>query len=124
MGLEGRYSKRMQFHRETANAFVSCRRLMNGADGANKLEPEDLREKFLHDAVNLTFSSCPLLSDLRKNFSGNRKNGCVAIEVPISKNDWYELQDFLELLQKIDEGDLIQFCLQYKLEDLKKKGIE
>jgi len=120
MGREGRYSKRMQFHRETANAFVSCRRFMNGADGTT----DDLKERFLHDAVNQTFSSCPLLADLRKNFSGNRKNGCVAIEVPISKNDWYDLQDFLELLQKIDEGDLIQFCLNYRLEDLKKKGIE
>jgi hypothetical protein len=93
---------------------------MNGADGTT----EDLREKFLHDAVTLTFSSCPLLADLRKNFSGNRVNGSVDVGVPISKQDWYDIQDFLELLQKIDEGDLIQFCLKYRLEDLKKKGIE
>jgi hypothetical protein len=93
---------------------------MNSADGDNK----NLRQKFLHDAMNLTFSSCPLFSDLKREFSGNRVNGCVNVEVPISKEDWYELQDFLELLQKIDEGDLIQFCLKYRLEDLKKKGIE
>jgi len=93
---------------------------MNGTDGTT----EDLREKFLHDALNLTFSSCPLFADLKKNFSGNRVNGSVDVGVPISKQDWYDLQDILELLQKIDEGDLIQFCLNYRLEDLKKKGIE
>jgi hypothetical protein len=30
----------------------------------------------------------------------------------------------MDMLGKINEGDLIQFCLQYRLEDLKNKGIE
>ncbi|MFH0848668.1 MAG: hypothetical protein V1857_04125 [archaeon] len=93
---------------------------MPGVDGA----PKDLQEKFLHDSVMMTFSSCPLFSDIKRHFSGNRVNGCVDVDVPISKQDWYELQEFLEMLQKINEGDLLEFCLKYRLEDLKKKGIE
>ena len=93
---------------------------MPGIDGTT----EDLQKKFLHDSVSLTFSSCPLFSDIKRHFSGDRVNGCVNVDVPISKQDWYELQDFLDLLQKIGEGDLIQFCLNYRLDDLQKKGIE
>lgn len=120
MELKGSYSKRFKFHRGTANGFSSCRRFMDGVDGPTK----DLQEKFLHDSVAMTFSSCPLFSDIKQHFSGNRVNGCVDVDVPISKQDWYEIQDFLEMLQKISEGDLIEFCLQYRLDDLQKKGIE
>jgi len=120
MGLEGRYSKRMQFHRETANAFSSCRRLMNGVDG----DTEDLQQQFLHDAKTAAFESSPFISDLKKYFSTNRKNGCVCVKVPISKQDWYEFQDIIDIIQNINEESLSQFCLEYYLDGKKKKGIE
>lgn len=120
MGYDGAYFKRFKFHRETANAFVSSRRFMPGVAGTT----EDIQRRFLHESLALTFSTCPLFADIKKNFSANRVNGCVDVGVSISKDDWYEVQEFLELLQKIDEGDLIQFCLNYRLENLKGKGME
>ena len=120
MDGQGSYFKRLQFHRETANAFVSCRRFMPGVDGPT----EALQERFLHDSIKATLSSHPLFSYVKQHFSGTRTNGCVQVQVPISKPDWYEIQDVMDMLGKINEGDIIQFCLECRLEDLKKRGIE
>lgn len=104
----------------TANAFVSCGRFMPGVVGP----AQNLQEQFLHDSIEFTLRTHPLFSDMAKKFGQNRVNGCVDVTVPISKPDWYVIQESMDMLNKINEGDLIQFCLQYRLEDLKKKGIE
>lgn len=65
-----------------------------------------------------------MFAEMTKKFGQNRVNGCVDVDVPISKPDWYEIQETMDMLNKINEGDLIQFCLQYKLADLKRRGIE
>lgn len=122
MGQDGHYFKRFKFHRETANAFVSCKRFMPGVDPSIKTPA--LQERFLHDSIVFTLKAHPLFSELAKELSNNRVNGCVDVTVPISKPDWYEIQDAMDMLNKVNEGDLIQFCLKYRLEELRKKGIE
>ena len=93
---------------------------MPGVDGDNHA----LQERFLHESMTLTFNTCPLFADIKKHFSGNRQNGCVQVQIPISKPDWYEIQEFVDMLRKINEGDLIQFCLKYRFEKMEGKGIE
>ena len=61
---------------------------------------------------------------LKSLCNGNRVNGCVDANIPISKKDWYDIQDFLGEVAKLTEGDIIQFCLEFHINKLKEKGME
>ena len=119
MVFEGRYVKRFKLHRETANAFVSCRRFVKGSDGPAVV----CQEKFLSEAIQDAFQSSEMAVTLKSLCNGNRVNGCVDANIPISKKDWYDIQDFLGEVAKLTEGDIIQFCLEFHMKKLKEKGI-
>ena len=120
MDFESVYSKRLRMNRTLANEFTSCRQFLNGNLPENN---DDLRDLVINNAIEYSKRSGILktLSDLCDN---SRLNG-ANVPLNIKTENWELLVLLVSRVKswnKLDEGDLIEYCLKQYLEEIKLKG--
>ena len=111
------FTKTLRMERELVNEFSSVKQFLNGD------APKDnnvLRDVVVNKAIQNAFSDGPLKA-LADMCDDSRLNGS-SISVNISAENWQSLVFLLnDIDRKLDEGDLIQFCLKCYIKEIKVK---
>lgn len=108
-----------QLDRVVANDFRSSRQFVNGQ------APMD-NSKFLFDVLNraipYALANSPLMPGMIHLANGDRKDGTAKVELMLKTENWDLIQDVLKSFRmKLDEGDLIEYCLKFYLSEVKVK---
>ncbi len=117
MSAERIYEKQFQLMRGVVNDFRSCRTCL---DGKAPLDNAQLMFDVLNKAIPYTFANHPGLQSLETIVDKRRTNGTAKIDLKITESNWSKIQ---ALLMSMDEGDLIEFCLSYYLDVMKKRRV-
>ena len=117
MGIERAFSKRLRLERDLAHDFVSCGQYIDGELPKNK---DDLRNAVVNKAIPYVMRN-GLLKTLSDLCDDSRLNGCT-VSVDITAENWQSLVFLLNIIdRKLDEGDLIQYCLKCYMKEIKMK---
>ena len=114
------YSKRLRMKRTLANEFSSCRQFLNGNVPENN---DDLRDLVVNNAIERSMQS-GLLKTLSGLCDNSRRNG-ANVPVNIKTDNWEALVILITRVKnwrRFDVGDLIEYCLEQYLEEIKLKG--
>lgn len=91
----------------------------------NGQAPKDNNEflfNVLNQAIPYALGNAPLMQEMMKMANGDRKDGTAKVELTIKTENWDMIQGVLKSLRlKLDEGDLIEYCLNFYLKEIKLK---
>lgn len=117
MGFEQTYNKRLRLERGLANEYTSCAQFV--PDGFAK-DKDKLRDTVVNNAIKQAMSN-GLLRTLADMCDHSRLNGS-SVSVNITAENWQSLVFLLNKIdKKLDEGDLIEFCLKCYIQEMKLK---
>jgi hypothetical protein len=117
MGFEQTFSKRLRLERGLANEYTSSRQYV--PDGLPK-DNDQARDVVVNKAIKHAMSN-GLLKTLADLCDDSRLNGS-SVTVNISVENWQSLVFLLNKIdKKLDEGDLIQYCLKCYIQEMKMK---
>jgi hypothetical protein len=121
MGMDSQrfFNKRFRWNRKTVHEFTSVKRLLNG----HNVQPSvDLQRDVINRSIKYAFEHNDALRVLMDLCAVDRRNGRADVDVQIAPDNWMLVQGFLsELPKKLDEGDLIQYCLRFYMDEVKVK---
>lgn len=105
--------------REVANEFRSCRQFLNGQVTKDN---NQLMRDVLNRAIPYALANSPLMLGLVKIADGNRTNGTAKVNLPIDSPNWDAVQNIVKALSmRLDEGDILEYCLKFYIQEIKLK---
>ena len=124
MGFEPTYIKKLRLNRNLANEFTSIRQFLATVPGIEKMSNDELRALVINRAIEHSFShEKGLLNILTQLTSNSRVNG-ANIELNIKTDNWEKLVvlvDRTKRWKRLDEWDLIEYCLKIYVEEIKNR---
>jgi hypothetical protein len=109
------FRKKWTWDRDVVNSLSSCRQYLDG-----KAPPDNARfqVEVTNRAIEYTLRNHPFFETLAQIDKANRLYG-KRVEVEISAENWLALQSTMDSIARMNEGDLVQFCVEYYLSIVK-----